>query len=216
MIFPTLDNAGARRSFLILHGLDGSPEGHWQHWLAGELASRGHDVCFPEFPTNENPNLLYWLGLLHLELLMLEADSTILAHSLGAYLWLHYASLPGATRAGRVLLVAPPGVEELRDSRRVRHLPESELVPTRIHSAAREILLVSTERDPYCAAGAENVYARPLGLRHLSLPSWAGHVNVSSGFGEWRAALEWSLGAGDEVLAATGAEHLATGHAQGG
>ena len=91
----------------------------------------------------------------------------VIAHSLGAYLWLHYASLTGAVHVRRALLVAPPGPEEVRHTRRIRfpfHLPLNE---GRIHHAAPDILMVGTDADPFCARGFVDTYARP-----LYLPYW--------------------------------------------
>lgn len=197
-----------QKSFLILHGLNGSPEGHWQYWLAEELQKRGHLVSFPQLPSSESPNFLYWLSLLHLEMQAAEPGVTVIAHSLGAYLWLYYASIAGAVRAERVLLVAPPGVNEIKATGRVRGLLESELSPTRIHSASKDLLLVASEADPYCKAGVRSVYANPLGLEYLELPEWAAHVNIDSGFGPWPAVLKWSLGGAKSAFLSVDAGYL--------
>ncbi len=196
------------KSFLILHGLNGSPKEHWQYWLAEELHEMGHSVSFPTLPSSESPNLLYWLSLLHLEMQAAGPDVTVIAHSLGAYLWLQYASIAGAVRAERVLLVAPPGLNEIRATGRVRDLPDIELSPTRIHSTSKRTLLVASEADPYSRAGARQEYANPLGLEYVELPEWAAHINIESGFGEWPSVLQWALGAPNSVFLNTNTRYF--------
>lgn len=180
---------------LVLHGLGGSPAGHWQAWLAQELArtkGRQGAVRFPELPSKESPNLLYWLGLLHLEVAAMGVSGTLIAHSLGAYLWLLYASLPNARPLGRVLLVAPPGANEVRASSLIRGHPTHAFDAERTGCAAREILLVGTSKDPYCPQGVCAEYARPLGLAYHELPPEAGHIHTETGYGPWPWVLEWA------------------------
>lgn len=178
---------------VILHGLDGSSEGHWQSWLADQLGHSGYDVHFPDLPEKEHPSLLDWTDEIHALLRQTGPHTTLVAHSLSAYLWLHYASLSGASRVQRVLLVAPPGDEEIRHTRRIRHTFQLPLSETRIHQAADELLMVGSEADPYCARGFLDTYARPLRLSYLQLGNEAGHINPESGFGPWPFALRWTL-----------------------
>ena len=49
-------------SYLFLHGLEGSGEGHWQRWLAPRLAGRGAAVAFPELPDPDDPDPAAWEG----------------------------------------------------------------------------------------------------------------------------------------------------------
>jgi predicted alpha/beta hydrolase family esterase len=181
------------QTFIILHGLDGSPQGHWQPWLANALEKDGQRVIAPEFPNPNRPDLVEWILRLHDQLVQTGPGATIIAHSLGAYLWLHYASRQGAIPARRVLLVAPPGIPEVRRSRRIVHGFQTPLSAPRIRSAGREILLVGTHRDPYCRRGFVETYAQPLQLPFIPLEDTAGHINLDSGFGPWPFALDWAL-----------------------
>lgn len=194
MRFLNTTATASRNTLLLIHGLDGSPQGHWQDWLAHRAAELGHDVHFPELPSKENPNLLYWLSLLHLEAVAAGPQATLVAHSLGAYLWLHYASLEGAQPLERVLLVAPPGKDEVIASGRVRDLPDIQLNAERIRAAAKTTLVVGTSADPYNRKGARASYAKPLGLPYLELDASAGHINPASGFDSWPFALDWATG----------------------
>jgi predicted alpha/beta hydrolase family esterase len=178
---------------VILHGLDGSPEGHWQGWLAGELRRRGRSVLSPELPRKDRPNLIDWMDELHVILSSVGPGSVVVAHSLGALLWLYYASVPEAVKLSRVLLVAPPGGVDLDQSGRVIGQRALHLDRQLIQESADRILLVGSENDPLCIWGFISEYALPLGLPFLKLPDEARHVNVESGFGPWPFPLRWCL-----------------------
>src|ERR1700712_291706 len=95
---------------VILHGLNGAPGEHWQRWLAEQLTAAGREVIFPDLPNCDSPRLEEWLPALTDTLAGLPADGyDVVAHSLGAVLWLHHAVNPGNSPApARVALVAMP------------------------------------------------------------------------------------------------------------
>lgn len=188
-------------AFIVLHGLDGSPRGHWQEWLASELKRRGHRVLTPELPAKSHPNLIDWLDALHNILNTAGAGSVLVAHSLGALLWLYYASIPKAIPLSRVLLVAPPGGIDVDRLGRVVGRRALQLDRRLIHEAADRVLLVGSENDPLCVWGFVSEYALPLGLPFLKLPDEARHVNVESGFGPWTFPLRWCLQADGDLFA---------------
>src|SRR5436305_476946 len=68
------------RSFLILHGWQGSGPDHWQTWLARRLADAGEDVRYPDFPEPDFPQVEDWAQTLHAELAECEAECTVLCH----------------------------------------------------------------------------------------------------------------------------------------
>ncbi len=173
-------------TFLFLHGWQGSEPGHWQRWLAAELAGRGHDVRFPDFADPDEPDLAVWLAELREELARLEpAETTVLAHSLGCYLWLHHAA-GSRDPVDRVLLVAPPSPEAVEQIGPIE-LPV--LDAGAAGRAARSTELVHADDDPYWPGGAAS-FAAALGVPAHRLPG-AGHVNVAAGFGAWPEALAW-------------------------
>lgn len=180
-------------TFVILHGLDGSPAGHWQKWLEKELVSRDFTVRFPDLPCKEAPDLREWINLLHSTLDHAGSNVTVVAHSLGAVLWMQYASLSCSTAVERVLLVAPPGLSELDKLGRVREHRAVSFDRERIHLAARTILMAGSLQDPFCRRGFADGYSRPLGITPIYLPDHFRHVNIESGQGPWPFALRWSL-----------------------
>lgn len=189
----SFNRPGTDSSFVILHGLDGSPEGHWQMWLAAELKKRGCEVLAADLPHKSRPDLAVWLDEMHRILKTAGRGAVVVAHSLGALSWLHYASMPDAVRVLRVLLVAPPGGCDIDRTGRVLGRMNLRFDRRRIHAAADQVLLVGSENDPICTKGFITEYAVPLGLPFLRLGDEARHVNIESGYGPWPFALEWCL-----------------------
>jgi len=180
-------------TFVILHGLDGSPAGHWQKWLEEELLTRDFRVQFPDLPEKEAPELQDWLVLLHSTIVDAGPNVTVVAHSLGAVLWMQYASLSSGAAVERVLLVAPPGLSELDELGRIRGHRSVSFDRERIHFAARTNLMAGSLQDPFCRRGFADEYSRPLDITPIYLPDHFRHVNIESGHGPWPFALRWSL-----------------------
>ena len=166
-------------SFLILHGLEGNDEGHWQTWLADRLRERGLRVLYPELPDPFEPELEEWLDVIDG-----EYAATVVCHSLGCLLWLHHVARGGWT-SERVLLVAPPCAE----------VPgASGFQPPPFPELGEGALLAASGDDPWCPPGAATAYAE-LAVATVELPG-AGHVNTEAGYGPWPGALAWCLGEG--------------------
>jgi uncharacterized protein len=174
---------------VFLHGLGGSDPTHWQRLLAGRLAD-DREVRFPDLPDADAPRPGPWLAALDEALAGLpEGGYDVLCHSLGALLWLHHAArgAPGPTPA-RVMLVAPPS-----PSAPVAALAPwtpVPLDPDPVRTAAGGTILVCSDNDPHCPEGAALAYGRPLRIPVTVIPG-AAHINVASGYGEWRPAEQW-------------------------
>ena len=182
-------NRWIETGFLIVHGLGGSGPDHWQTWLAGRLADRGHSVAYPNLPDPESPSLESWCRTLAGELNALTAPPVVVCHSLGAITWLHLAAREGRTLAARTLLVAPPsagaGVAEI-----------AEFVPPPLdrgavaRTAGTTRMVCAPAGDPYCPEGARDLYGSPLGIPVDEIPGGA-HLNPDAGYGAWPAVERW-------------------------
>jgi predicted alpha/beta hydrolase family esterase len=181
------------RSFLILHGYEGSGPEHWQSWLAERLHSAGERVAYPGLPDPLAPSPAAWRGALAAQLRALHGQLTVVAHSLACILWLHHCSAPviGDARVERVLLVAPPSLAGAPEP--IRPFFPVPLDRAAVAAAAERTRLVCAPDDPYCPEGAAALYGEPLGLE-VDLIEGAGHVNPDAGFGPWPAAEAWCYG----------------------
>ena len=188
---------------LVLHGWGGNKPEHWQEHLVLKLATEGVDIRYPKFTDPKAPNLAIWLDELSkvIEDIPEDAIVTVLAHSLGSILWMHYAAeavdSEPTVRPTRVLLVAPPYV--------VREIPPLDapegasaffpppMSPAGIKAAASETILVASDTDDYATFDQSAAYADRLGIPIYKLPG-AGHISPYYGYGEWPWVLEWTLG----------------------
>lgn len=176
------------RSFLILHGLEGSGPDHWQTWLAGRLRERGERVSYPDLPDPCDPRPEEWLAALQTELAALEGERIVLCHSLACLLWLLNARAGASNVADRVLLVAPPWTEKVEQV--VRFDPRG-VTAADLARAAGETLMLWSEPDPYCPPTAPVAFPGLFGdARHIP---GGGHLNADAGYGPWPLVEDWSL-----------------------
>lgn len=173
--------------------MNGSGPEHWQTWLAGQLRHAGREVRFPSLPSSGCPELTEWSIALDEALEGLPDDGfDVIAHSLGAVLWLHHASVAafhgGRPRPARVALVALPAPNQLPpDAASFGPVP-LDIDATR--RTAGGTVLVGGDNDPYCPGGIARAYGAPLKMA-TTIIGGGGHLNPESGFGPWPAVLDW-------------------------
>ncbi|OLP46004.1 RBBP9/YdeN family alpha/beta hydrolase [Rhizobium oryziradicis] len=160
---------------LVLPGLNGSGDGHWQSFWLKEKP----DAKIVEQDNWTCPDLASWYRKLESEL---EKHSGIwlVAHSLGCILTANLALSPMASRIRGALLVAPcdlVNVENLHPcivnfgSMPVQRLPFPSTV-------------VASRNDPYMEFETTRRYANLWGSDLIDIGA-QGHVNIQSGHGRW-------------------------------
>jgi uncharacterized protein len=175
---------------VVVPGWTGSGDGHWQTWLEQQLRAEGRETRRPAFADLDRPQLDDWLTALRSCLADLPADGyDVVAHSLGAVLWLHHVAVPGdSPRAARVLLVSPPSPRTAIPEIAAFFPPPMDVDTVR--HAADGTVLVAGDDDPYTPEGIAAAYGLPLKMATTVIPG-GGHLNVESGYGEWPAVLQW-------------------------
>jgi len=175
---------------VVVPGWNGSGEGHWQTWLEQRLAEDGRDTRRPPFADVDHPDLAEWLAALRSTLADLPADGyDVVAHSLGAVLWLHHVAAPGdSPRAARVALVSPPA--PATDYPEIAAFFPPPMDVDAVRHGADGTVLVAGDDDPYLPDGVGATYGLPLRIATTVVPG-GGHLNTDSGFGEWAAVLDW-------------------------
>lgn len=174
-----------RKEILIIHGLNGSPSEHWQAKLYEELKEDKEKVFFPQFPNNDKPNLNNWLSYLKKFERHIHEDTIVIAHSMGAILWLHYIKENPNKKVKKVVLVAPPSRDFLLSSSNTNSFSNFNLDKELLHSTSSDSLLIATTNDEYCKDTAYKEFGIPLGINYLELEPEARHINVNSGYGKW-------------------------------
>ena len=160
---------------LIVPGLNGSDEGHWQrHWLLDDPQARLVDQDNWQCPVLE-----VWIDRLEVALSKVES-AYLIAHSLGCPLVANMASRPSAAKIRGALMVAPAHLDRVEAMHpcivRFGAFPQQPL--------AFPSLVVGSMNDPYM---------NPEELVHTAT-SWGsdlvnlgpvGHINIAAGFGRW-------------------------------
>jgi hypothetical protein len=173
------------RTFVIVHGWQGSGPDHWQTWLAARLRDRGERVLYPSLPEPDEPRLDRWRAALDHALHEAGADSHVLCHSLGCVLWFHHAARRRPPVA-RALLVAPPAAMTEPEVATFFPVPYD---AAGVAAAAGETLLLCSDGDPYCPERADRAYP---GLETVLVPGGA-HLNTDAGYGAWPWVERWAL-----------------------
>jgi predicted alpha/beta hydrolase family esterase len=119
----------------------------------------------------------------------MSGERVVLCHSLACLLWMRCAGETQETIADRVLLVAPPCTDEIAAV--VRFRPR-EIDAATLARAARTTLMICSDEDPYCPAGAEAAF--PGVFEDVRRIPGGGHLNTDAGYGPWPFAEDWALG----------------------
>jgi len=187
-------------AFLVLHGWGGNKPDHWQEHIVKDLLAEGETVYYPKFTDPGAPNLEIWLDELERVVADIPEDDsiTVLAHSLGCILWLHYAAAAvdsePPVRADRVLLVAPPyrksAPEEAPPGVATFYPPP--LSPEGLKTVAGETVIVASDNDDFATYDQALDYAEKLEVPIEKLAG-AGHISPYYGYGKWPWVFEWAL-----------------------
>ncbi|MCZ4089261.1 RBBP9/YdeN family alpha/beta hydrolase [Sinorhizobium psoraleae] len=160
---------------LIVPGLFGSGEGHWQrYWLADYPAA-----AMVEQQDWNHPRLARWQGALEAEILRYETVDLV-AHSLGSVLVAALADRPVATRVRSALLVAPCDLDETERL----HPGAIDFGPMPNRPLPFRSLVVGSLNDPYMPFARLKSLCEKWGSSLVDL-GHAGHINVASGYGRW-------------------------------
>ncbi len=157
---------------LIIHGLDGSPAPHWQHWWAASE----HDAILVDLPSPAKPDPRLW----EIELagtVLRHPGAILVGHSLGAVLIARVLAKWPQLNIRAALLVAPA---ETEGATRIGHFGP---IPTPRFDVPAT--LVASRNDPWMSYSRARSLAASFGAGFFDM-GFAGHINVASGFGPWQ------------------------------
>jgi predicted alpha/beta hydrolase family esterase len=162
--------------FWTMPGLAGSDSGHWQTiWEQQnpeEFERVGQDNW--DWPVMEK-----WVQRLHERLLDGTSPVVLIAHSLGCITLAHWSSRYTSDRVAGAMLVAPADAEQ---SRRLSFVEGFTPVPTgRLPFPS---VVVASADDIYMTIERSAYFAEKWGSNFISVGK-QGHINASSGLGEW-------------------------------
>ncbi len=172
----TIINAIQPPTLLIIPGLGGSGESHWQsHWHKEQENS----VQLIQGNWDE-PQLNDWLSKLIAAISLLNKPVLFVAHSLGVALVAHWANRYRNENIKGALLVAPADVDS------PQHTPDvvRSFAPMPTLSLPFPSLVVASENDPYVSIERAAFFADKWGSRLVKIGA-KGHINADSGLGDW-------------------------------
>jgi len=173
---------GAPKSplILVLPGLGGSGPDHWQtRWEA--LYPRHRRVVQQNW---DRPDRGLWLEALGAAVENVGADEPValVAHSLGCALVAHAVARTFAARVRAALLVAPADVDSVACTP-----PETRVfAPMPLWRFPFPATVVASQTDPYVTFARARAFADAWGAELVDAGSH-GHLNASSGLGDWPA-----------------------------
>ena len=166
--------------YLIIPGLGGSGELHWQSWLEN---TQPYFVRVEQQNWDE-PDMDSWVETLNNYVEKYGADNVVLvAHSLGCLTvaeW--FRSYNKSVKAA--FLVAPPDIETLQQKLQRRLFQENPFLKLNFPT-----VVVSSSNDEWSAIEVAQQYAGKWGSRFVNIGN-AGHINAASGHYEWEQGLE--------------------------
>ena len=187
----------ARPRLVTVPGLHGSGAEHWQTWLERQFPG----AVRVEQDAWTVPDLDAWCGrLLETIVALGEGPHVVVAHSFGCLATLHLLQRAGQGAAGRGAAVS---VEAALAAARISHvLLVAPAEPARFGVADRlpqgrldtPACVVASDSDPWMSATSARAWALRWGSDWINLGD-AGHINISSGFGPFPLARDWTYAA---------------------
>ncbi|MBK1793590.1 serine hydrolase family protein [Devosia sp. WQ 349] len=164
---------------LILPGLYGSKDGHWQVRWADKIRS----AALVEQADWSDPDPEDWIDTIVKAVELAERPVVLVAHSLGCIALAKAAAQLTDGKVKGAFLVAPPDV--YRDS-----APEAvkDFAPVPRDPLPFPSLLVASSTDGYCALETAADLAGAWGSEFHDAGE-AGHINIESGHGPWPEGL---------------------------
>ena len=164
---------------LIVPGLEGSGEGHWQRWWL----TQDPDARIVE-QDDWRPDLRRWLYRIAVQV-RLHPGAVIVGHSLGALLVPHLVLRYPQLEIRGALMVAPADVDE---NPMLREMAKG-FSPIPVNSLPFPSIVVGSTNDPSMTIERVTHLAHAWRSRFYHLGD-SGHINAASGYGAWPGGLK--------------------------
>ncbi len=160
---------------IIVPGYQGSPEGHWQFWLNGEL-SNSEMVVQDDF---EYPKMDMWVARLEEVISKCDEPIQLIAHSLGCVTVVKWAQQFNTAKIDSVILVAPADVESSYLPKEITGFGKIPQIKLPFSTT-----VIGSHNDPYMSFERVSSLANSWSAKFVDA-GFAGHINTASGFGPW-------------------------------
>lgn len=194
------------RTILVVPGLNGSGEGHWQRHLLEDF----DEAQLVDQADWANPQADQWQQRLEAAVIA-NPGAIIVAHSLGTMLTARLASSGVAPLVGGALLVAPADIERTSQL----HARSYEFGRIPLEPLPFPALVVASRDDIYMSLNKAVTLSKSWGVPLVDI-GYAGHINIASGFGRWTQGYEFLGQVGERAdrlkrppeVASSGAAHV--------
>ncbi|MGF2412540.1 MAG: RBBP9/YdeN family alpha/beta hydrolase [Ferruginibacter sp.] len=162
-------------NYFIVPGLGNSGPEHWQTFFE----KSGNNFRRINQEEWDAPNCKDWVSKIENTLSVFDLATVVLiGHSLGCSAIVHWARQYGKKIKG-ALLVAPSDVEALQYT-----FPAKGFDPIPKTTLNFKTIVVASEDDPWVILDRAKYFADNWGSKFINIGN-AGHINVTSGYGEW-------------------------------
>ena len=164
---------------IIVPGLDGSPDPHWQSWWYS-ADQNSVSVAQPDWSAVDPRR---WDGIIEATI-RAHPGSLVVGHSLGAISLVRLATRYRSLPVRGALLVAPADIEEGDGAVRLGHF-----APIPRDVLPFPVTVVASRNDPWIEFSRSQELAASWGANVVDLGN-AGHINAEAGFGPWPYGME--------------------------
>lgn len=163
-------------NFLTIPGLASSGPRHWQ-----TIWEKQHPYLFTRVEQDnwDLPVRDEWVEKLQIYIENLKEPTILVAHSMGCLTVVHWAQKYFSPLVKGALLVAPADAEY---SERLNFVEGFNPIPDK--ALPFESVLIASTNDIYASIERSEYFADVWGSTFLNIGA-KGHINASSGFGEW-------------------------------
>ena len=171
----------------IAHGIYGNPEENWFPWLKTKLETEGWTVHVPHFPTKDDLKPEDWWEALQPYEEYLDAETTLIGHSLGAAFLLKVIE---KYPVSSTFFVAPAwGVTGNEFDPVMGPIADQEFDWELIGKNCPSFTILHSDNDPYIPLAQAETLAKNLHTE-VQLIEGAGHFNESAGYMEFPLLLK--------------------------
>jgi len=169
--------------YLTVPGITNSSEGHWQSLWERALPDKFRRIVQAEW---DAPAVEDWIATIEATVQQFGRENVVVAaHSLGCIAVAHW-SRKYATQIKGALLVAPSDCETKKYS---STFSSTGFEPVPLDKLAFPSLVVASTNDEWVAFDRAKYFAEAWGSEFVNVGD-KGHINGSSGYGEWDEGLE--------------------------
>jgi uncharacterized protein len=174
-------------TILIVPGLRDHVPGHWQTILEQQIPNA---VSVPRMD-RDKLSCVAWVSLLDRSIAKIEGPVVLVAHSAGVMMVVHWAQRHRREIRG-ALLAAPPDFESPLPAGYPRQdvLRENGWLPTPRTALPFASIVAASTNDPLGRLDRVSALAQAWGSRLVNVGA-VGHLNPTSGHGEWPEAGEF-------------------------